>query len=237
MDLKIIYEDANILVIDKPSGIVVFPERPGKEKTLIDYLLEKFPSLKNVGESPRYGIVHRLDKGTSGILLVAKNNESLRLLQKEFQERMVQKEYLALVVGDLKPKKGTIKTLIGRDPKNGKRQKAFALTAPEVKKKGIREAITEYKVVKKIKDYTLVTANPKTGRKHQIRCHFLYLGHPIAGDKLYNFRRQPGPENLTRHFLHASYLKIRLPDGKEKEFKSELPKDLKKVLEKLKVQS
>lgn len=239
MNLKIIYEDENILVVDKPASIVVFPEGSTKEKTLIDYLLEKSPVLKNVGKSPRYGIVHRLDKETSGILLVAKNNESLRFLQKEFKESKVLKKYLLLVVGDLKPNKGKIETLIGRSPKNRKKQKAFSLTSPEAKRKGLRKAITEYKVLERFstrdrKYYTLIEVNPKTGRKHQIRCHFSSLGYPAAGDKLYSFKGQPEPESLKRHFLHASSLKIRLLDGKEKEFKSDLPEDLKEVLGKLK---
>ncbi|MCH8741401.1 RluA family pseudouridine synthase [Patescibacteria group bacterium] len=254
MDIKIIYEDKNILVIDKPTGIVVFPAAPegeppaqGKvhqrrrqrreklitEKTVIDLLLKEFPYIKTVGESPRYGIVHRLDKETSGILLVAKNGESLKFLQKEFKERKVLKVYLLLITGYLMPSQGKIETLLGRAPKNQKKQKAFSFNAPEAKKKGLRKAITEYRTLEKFKEYTLIEAIPKTGRKHQIRCHFSYLGHPIAGDKLYGFKGQQKPKNLRRHFLHASRLKIISPDGVEKEFKSKLSEDLEKVLKKL----
>jgi len=231
MEFNVLYEDENVLVIEKPAGIIVFPEKPTTKKTLIDSLLEKFPYLKNIGQSPRYGIVHRLDKDTSGILLVAKNNGSLNFFQKQFQERKVTKKYLALVVGIIKENQGKIKTLIGRSPMNRQKQKVYLPFEPG--SIGKRKAITEYMVLKKFENYILVEATPKTGRKHQIRAHFSYLGHPIAGDKIYGFKNQPCPKGLKRQFLHASYLKIKLPGGKEKEFKSDLPEDLKKILENL----
>jgi len=226
---KILYENDDLLVIEKPAGIIVFSEKETSEKTLIDYLLEKFPYLKNVGKPPRYGIVHRLDKDTSGILLVAKNENTLFYLQKQFKERKVIKKYLVLVVGVLKENQGRIETLIGRSPKNRQKQRIFLPFEPHSIRK--RKAITEYKVPQRFQNYTLVEAIPKTGRKHQIRAHFSYLGHPILGDKIYSFKNQPVPGGLKRHFLHASYLKIKLPNGKEKEFKSDLPEDLKEVLE------
>lgn len=241
MIVKIIYEDENLLVIDKPAGIIVFSERKVKDKVIIDFLLGKFAYLKNVGSFPRYGIVHRLDKETSGILLVAKNNKILQFLQKEFKERRVKKTYLALVIGHLKLKQGKIETLIGRDPGNWKKQKAFSLNSPEAKKEGLREATTEYKIISQFCQnkgshikLTLVEVDLKTGRKHQIRCHFSYIGHPVAGDKLYGFKNHSCPENLKRHFLHASCLKIKLPEGEKKAFKSNLPDDLKNIIEKLK---
>jgi len=231
MELKVIYEDDDLLVIDKPAGITVFLENKITEKTLIEHLLEKYPDLKNVGKSPRYGIVHRLDKNTSGILLIAKNSEVLNFLQKQFKERKIIKKYLSLVVGDIKANRGKIETLINRSPKNRKKQKVYLPLEPD--SKGKRKAITEYRILKRFKNYTLVEVISKTGRKHQIRCHFAYLGHPIAGDKLYGFKNQPCPRNLKRQFLHANYLKLRLPDGQEKEFKLNLPKDLEKVLKKI----
>lgn len=251
MKLKVIYEDKNVLVIDKPAGIIVFPEGKIKEKALIDYLLEKFPDLKNVGEVPRYGIVHRLDKDTSGILLVAKDNKTLNFLQKQFKERKVNKKYLALVVGNIKTNQGKIETLIGRALKNRKKQRVYLSYEPKAKGKKLRKAVTEYKVLKRFsasaksyggstkasgegeKKYTLIEAIPKTGRKHQIRCHLAHLYYPIAGDKVYGFKNQPIPKGLNRQFLHANYLKIRLPEGQKKEFKLELPKDLLKILENL----
>jgi len=284
MKVKVIYENDDVLVVDKPAGIVVFPPASAKasagkeEKTLIDLLLEKHPALKNVGEKPRYGIVHRLDKDTSGILLTAKNNKSLIFLQKQFSsfarhlasyggstkafgegrkdktlEKRLKKRYIALVVGKVKNNQGVIETLIGRALKDRKKQKVYLPAEPG--SEGKREAVTGYKVMERftqlnnfakgeiaakqhltgLRDYTLLEISPKTGRKHQIRCHFSYLGHPIAGDKVYSFKNQPCPKGLNRQFLHASYLKIKLPDGKKKEFKSKLPKDLEICLQKLKL--
>lgn len=211
MEIKTIYEDEDILVVDKPAGIVT-----------ID-LIEKYPNLKKV---------HRLDKDTSGLLLMVKNEKSLIFLQKQFKNRRVEKGYIALVAGNIKNNKGRIETLIGRAPKNKKRQKAYLPAEPGAK--GKREAITEYKVAERFKDYTLIEVSPKTGRKHQIRCHFSYLGHPIAGDKMYGFKNQPCPEGLNRQFLHANYIRIKLPTGKFKELSSPLPKDLKLCLDNLK---
>ncbi len=230
MDTKIIYEDNDVLVVDKPAGIVVFPEGQTKENTLIDVLVEKYPELKNAGDQPRYGIVHRLDKDTSGILLVAKTAEALIFLQKQFINREVEKKYVCLVEGIIKEDKGEIKTLIGRSPGDKRKQKAYPLNETG---HGKREAITEYKVLEKFENYTLLEVQIKTGRRHQIRCHFSYLQHPIAGDKLYAFKNSKIPEGLTRQFLHAQKLKIQLPNGKIQEFVSELPGELKKILNSL----
>lgn len=231
MEFKVIYEDENILVIDKPAGVTVFPEGKIKERTLIDYVLEKYPNLKAAGTTPRYGIVHRLDKNTSGILLIAKDNKTLAFLQSQFKERLVTKKYIALLAGELKEGDGIIKTLIGRSPQNRKKQKIYLPFEPG--SQGKKEAITKYKILKKYKDHTLVEATPKTGRKHQIRAHFAYLHHPIAGDKLYGFKNQTQPKKLERQFLHASYLKIKLLNNQETEFKSDLPEDLKNVIKNL----
>jgi len=203
MNLKIIYQDNDLLVIDKPAGI----NSDDFEKR-----------------------VHRLDKDTSGILLVAKSSKALDFFQKQFKNRTVIKKYLALVCGNTISKAGKIETLIGRSLKDRKKQKVYLLNEPDAKRKGLRKAITEYRVSERFKDYTLIEAEPKTGRKHQIRCHLAYLGYPIAGDKIYGFKNQPIPKGLKRQFLHASYLKIKMPDGKIKEFKSQLPEDLKKIL-------
>lgn len=199
--MKTIYEDENVQVLDKPAGIDV----------------------DSIGRR-----VHRLDKDTSGVLLVAKNDEALEFLQKQFQERKVEKKYLALVVGNLKNDGGLIKTLLGRSPKDRRKQKVFLPQEPGAE--GKREAVTKYKVLERFKDYTLIEAKPRTGRKHQIRAHLAYLGHPIAGDKMYGFKNQLCPKGLKRQFLHSGYLKIKLPNGETREFKSELPKDLKQCL-------
>ena len=213
--MKIIYEDENIQVFDKPAGI-------------------------NADDIPMR--VHRLDKDTSGVLVVAKNEKTLEFLQKQFKERKVEKKYIALVVGHLKDKEGTIETLLGRSPRDRRKQKVFSPHEPGVEKI-YRKAITKYRVLKKLsarggsalggKNYDLIEVEPETGRKHQIRAHVAYLGHPILGDKLYGFKNQPSPKGLNRQFLHAAYLKIKLPNGEIKEFKSNLPDDLAICLQKL----
>lgn len=233
MKFNVLYGDDDVFVVDKPAGVVVFPEGEVDvdKKTLIGRLVEKYPELKNAGKPPRYGVVHRLDKETSGIILVAKNSKALDFFQKQFKNGTVEKKYLALVVGELKSVQGSIETLIGREGRGRRKQKVYLPYEPRAK--GKRKAITRYKILEKFKNYTLVEARPKTGRKHQLRCHFAYLGHPIAGDKLYGFKNQACPEGLKRQFLHANYIKIKMPDGKEKEFRSELSEDLKKVIGKL----
>ena len=219
MEFKILYEDNDLLAIDKPAGIIAddIPKR-----------------------------VHRLDKDTSGILLVAKNDKALEFLQKQFsaaaksyggpaeafgeggKERKVEKKYIALVVGHLKTDGGKIETLLSRSPGDRRKQKAYLPGEPN--SQGKRKAITEYKVLQRFENYDLIEVEPRTGRKHQIRTHLAYFSHPIAGDKLYGFKGQICPKGLKRHFLHASYLKIKLPNGKIKIFKSNLPEDLKKAL-------
>ena len=230
-EIKILYEDDSLLVVDKPAGIVVFPEGNTKEKTLIDLLLDRYPYLKNSGEKPRYGIAHRLDRDTSGILLVAKNDKIFSFLKEQFKKRSVEKKYLALIIGHLSKKEGIIETLIGRSQKNRKKQSVYLPNEP--KSEGKRKAITFYKLLKSFDNYDLVEAKPKTGRKHQIRTHFAYIGHPIAGDRIYAFKNQPLLRGLNRQFLHASYLKIKLLNGKIKEFSSSLPKNLKETLDSL----
>ncbi len=217
MEQKIIYQDENVLVLDKPAGV----NSDDFEKR-----------------------VHRLDKDTSGVLLIAKNDKALEFLQEQFKERRAEKKYIALVVGHFKNEEGLIETLLNRAPGDRRKQKVFLPNEPGVEKIH-RNAITKYRVLQRFsaqgetsplrggENYDLIEVEPKTGRKHQIRAHFSYLGHPIAGDKLYGFKNQPTPKGLTRQFLHASYLKIKLPDGKEKEFQSEIPEELKTVINNL----
>jgi len=208
-----IFENENLIVLNKPAGTEV--------KNFAKQVAQKFTQLKKL---KRYGLVHRLDKDTSGILLIAKNKESLDHLQQQFKERSVTKKYLALVAGELDYEKN-IKTLIGRDFNNRRKQKAYLPHSPEAQHEGLRKAETKIKPVKLFEKYTLVEAMPKTGRKHQIRCHLAFAGHPIAGDELYGFKDQPCPEDLNRQFLHAHYLKIKTLNN-TKEFKSGLPSDL-----------
>ncbi len=219
--LNIAYEDDEVLVIDKPAGISVHPGAGGQGGTLANALLAQYPSLEKVGESGRPGIVHRLDKNTSGLMIVAKSEGALKSLARQFKSRDVVKRYSALVKSKVKPDEGLINAPLGRNPKNRKR---MALVA------GGREAVTSYKVKRHLNDYTLLEVTPKTGRTHQIRVHMASVGHPIVGDAVYG-SKHPG---LDRHFLHASYLKFRLPkDSKHIELESRLPSDLQMVLDNL----
>lgn len=222
---RIIYKDEDIILIDKPAGLVVHPSRTSKSKTLVNGLLAYCSKIKNVGEDPlRPGIVHRLDKDTSGLMVVAKNNRAFQYLKKQFKSREVEKRYTALVVGQLQMANGVIEKSIARS-KHDPKKMTTAITG--------RIAKTSYKVIKRFKNYTLVEVMPKTGRMHQIRVHFKSIRHPLAGEKVYGFKRQPCPPKLKRHFLHAYYLKFRLPNGIMKEFRLELPRELKRVLNNL----
>jgi len=227
MKVPVIYENNDVIITNKPAGLLVHPTKRREEDTLIDWLINKYPEIKNVGEDKsRPGIVHRLDRDTSGLIVIAKNKKIFSWLKNQFKNRLVKKRYLALVVGKLKDKKGIITKSISRSRKKGGHQ----TTAPIGKQK---EAITRYKVLKEFQNYSLLEVSPKTGRMHQIRVHLASIGHPIAGDKKYKFKRQPCPKNLERQFLHAAYLKFKLPDGEIKEFNSKLPEELKKILDEL----
>lgn len=228
MKINLIYQDENILVIDKPAGINVHPANPKQKDALTNILLKQFPEIKNVGDDPlRPGIVHRLDKDTSGLLIVARNNSAFDFIKQQFQDRIIEKKYLALVFGHVKDKKGTITKSISASKKDHRKRSALL----DEKSK---PAWTEYQVREYFDGYTLLEAYPKTGRTHQIRIHLASIGHPIAGDKQYQFKRQTPPSDLNRQFLHAFYLKFQLPSGKMIEFRSELPDDLREVLNKLK---
>jgi 23S rRNA pseudouridine1911/1915/1917 synthase len=216
MNIPIIYEDDNIIVIDKPAGILVHPVL-NEKNTLLDFLKIKYPDAQ---------LVHRLDKDTSGLMVVAKNQKTYERLKSQFLNREIHKKYLALVCGILKDKKGIIAKSISKSRKRGGSQ----TIAPIGKR---REAITRYEVIKEFKNYSLLEVSPETGRTHQIRVHLASIGHPIAGDEKYKFKRQPILGGLNHQFLHASYLQFKMPDGNIKEFHSELPEDLNKLLENL----
>ncbi len=229
--LKIVYEDKDVFALEKPAGLMVHPIRPEQNDTLVNGLIAYYPEIKNVGDPStssgqinlRPGIVHRLDKDTSGLMIVAKNNPAFEYLKKQFADRKVVKKYLALVHGRVKDKKGTITKAISLSKKD--RRKRSALLDDKAKK-----AWTEYRVIKRFKDYTLLKVRIKTGRTHQIRVHLASIGHPVAGDQQYKFKRQPELAGLKRQFLHAAYLKLKLPNGKLIELKSKLPEDLERVL-------
>ncbi|MBI2916416.1 MAG: RluA family pseudouridine synthase [Chloroflexi bacterium] len=222
--LSIVYEDTDIIVVDKPAGLVVHPAPGHRERTLVNALLAHCPDLAGIKGTIRPGIVHRLDKDTSGLLVVAKNDAAQQSLSRQIAQRAILKGYLALVVGRLSPERGSVVAPIGRHPRDRKRM----AVVPEG-----REAVTRYQVVRYYRDSTLVDVRPVTGRTHQIRVHMAYLGYPVAGDPIYGrgvARRLEAP----RLFLHAYLLGLRLPsDGRWVEFRAELPAELKGVLERL----
>jgi len=246
--LNIIYENNDVIVIDKPAGLTVHPRQTksgapiDKElnNTLVSALLAYYPPLANVGDPStssgqviRPGIVHRLDKDTSGVMIVAKNQKSFDWLKKQFKERRVEKKYIALISGCPKEDQGALKTYLTRSATEPSKQKVISRTDKIIPRENEREAITEYKVTQKFKDFCLIEASPKTGRLHQIRVQFAWLGHPVAGDTKYGRKNTPAPLGLKRQFLHATELETTLPDGQKKLFLSLLPQDLKSVLERL----
>ncbi len=222
--LDIVYEDPDILVVNKPAGMVVHPGFGHAGGTLVNAVLAHCPDLAGVGGELRPGIVHRLDKDTSGLIVVAKGDAALRDLQAQFQGREVQKAYLALVEGHVSPATGLIDAPIGRDPRARKKM--------AVVPRGGREAQTEYRALEFYDAHTLVEAHPLTGRTHQIRIHMAFIGHPIVGDPVYGFRKQRA--QAPRLFLHAARLGFRLPStGEWREFQAPLPDDLAAVLARL----
>jgi len=222
--LNMIYEDNDVLVIDKPAGLTVHPSDTQKNGTLVNGLIAYYPLLKNVGDDAlRPGIVHRLDKDTSGLMIVAKNNQAFTFLKNQFKNKQVEKKYLALVVGKPKELSGVIKTFITRSKSDPTKQKVSASPTD-------REAITDYKTIREFKNFTLLEAQPKTGRMHQIRVHLAYIGCPVAGDQKYGRKNQIVLPELKRQFLHAASLKVTLPNERKRTFFSPLPSDLKRVL-------
>jgi len=218
MPLNILYEDDDLLVIDKPAGLTTHPAPGHPSHTLLNAILSHFPHLAEIGDSLRPGIVHRLDKDTSGVMLVAKNSRAQDNLIEQFRTRSITKTYLVLVRGHLTPERGVIEAPIGRDPRNRKRMAVVS--------KG-REARTEYQVMKYLGDYTLLEVKPETGRTHQIRVHFAAIGYSVVGDAVYGVKSP----HLSRQFVHASRLGFKLPStGEYMEFESELPTDLERAL-------
>ena len=216
--LNIVYEDDDFLVVDKPAGLVVHPAPGHPSHTLINAVLSHFPNLADVSDSLRPGVVHRLDKDTSGVMLVAKNKTAQLNLSDQFKAHSVVKTYLVLVKGQLTPEQGVIEAPMGRDPRNRKRMAVVA--------EG-REARTEYRVIKYIGNYTLLEVMPETGRTHQIRVHLAAIGYPVVGDKVYGVKSP----YLSRQFMHASRLGFKHPStGEYVEFTSELPQDLEQAL-------
>ena len=223
--LDIIFENEDLLVVNKPAGMVVHPSAGHASGTLVNAVLGYDSDLEGIGGEERPGVVHRLDKETSGLILLAKNERAHRWLQDQFRLRRVEKTYLALVHGKPPTPSGRVEAHIGRDPRHRKR---MAITSTS---KG-REAISEYKTRESFKNHTLLEFHPLTGRTHQIRIHCAFLKCPIVGDEVYG-RKNAGLQ-LRRHFLHAYRLEIVLPGEKEpRNFEAPLPDELEQVLNQL----
>ena len=221
--VKILYEDADLLVIDKPAGLTVHPAPGHFSHTLVNAVLSHLNEIEDEGDITRPGIVHRLDKDTSGVMLVAKNNVALANLADQFKARTVKKTYITLVKGILRPDKGVIDAPIGRD--SGDRKK-MAVTGES---RG-RAARTNYRVIRYVGKNSLLEIMPETGRTHQIRVHLAAIGYPVFGDITYGKKSA----FLNRQFLHAHKIGFNLPaTGKWVEFESPLPEDLEQVLQEL----
>ena len=217
-----VYEDPDLLVVDKPAGLTVMPAPGHLDDTLANALLSRYPGLDGIGGTLRAGIVHRLDKDTSGLIVVARNEDILAALQRQFKQHRITKVYQALVRGEVPRPEAVIEAPIGRHPRDRKRM-AVVDTG--------RDASTAYRVVARYEGYTLVEVRPVTGRTHQVRVHMASIGHPLAGDATYG---RPIP-TLRRHFLHAQTLGFEHPSsGKRVELTSDLPPELRDFLDTLK---
>jgi len=220
--LNIVFENEDLIVVDKPAGMVVHPSAGHLQGTLVHAALAHAPEVEGVGGIKRPGIVHRLDKATSGLILLAKNDRTHIWLQNQFRDRQVSKTYIALVDGAPPTPTGKIDAAIGRDTGQRKR---MAVTMPH---KG-REAVTKYRTLERFDRHTLLEVQPQTGRTHQIRVHLSFLDSPVAGDTVYGRRHSTIP--ITRHFLHAKKLGIVIPgDASPRIFETPLPDELEELL-------
>ncbi|HOZ53638.1 MAG TPA: RNA pseudouridine synthase [bacterium] len=256
-EIQIIENNENYLIINKPAGLIVHGGNSIKEPTLTDWLIEKYPELKNVGEDPvRPAIVHRLDKEASGLMIIPKNNEAFEYFKEKFKTRKIEKEYIALVFGSLdkdqdiidfpikRSSKGhkmacipkTNKNIDGQEDLDEEKISNRALGNVRALEKS-RQAITEYSIIKRLINYTLIKVKIKTGRTHQIRVHFSAYGHPLVGDKLYGNKKtriKNSKINLNRIFLMSSHLGFIDQSGEKKEYFIDLSPDLQEALTKLK---
>jgi len=223
--LDIVFENEDLLVVNKPAGMVVHPSAGHNKGTLVHAVLAHAPDIAGVGGELRPGVVHRLDKQTSGLILLAKNDAAHHWLQNQFQSRQVEKVYIALVDGAPPTPRGRVEAAIGRDRKI---RKIMAVQPPA---KG-RPSISEYRAIESFNKHTLLEVHPITGRTHQIRVHLAFIGCPVVGDTVYGRRHPSLP--LNRHFLHAARLALRLPgDAQLSEFEAPMPSELTKILDQL----
>ncbi|MFA6285012.1 MAG: RNA pseudouridine synthase [Parcubacteria group bacterium] len=220
---KIIFQNKDLIAVDKPAGLSVHPGVNTSERTLVDFLLEKFPEIENVGDDPRVrpGIVHRLDKDTSGVMVVARNQKAFEYLKDLFKNRKIEKKYLAVVHGKLKEKEGRVEGEMGRSKKDFRKQ---ALVRGKISVRKERYSLTFYKVKKEFEKCSLLEVSPKTGRMHQIRVHLHSIGHPIVGDKKYTFKEFKNID-APRMFLHAASISFIGPNKEKYFFESKPPEE------------
>jgi 23S rRNA pseudouridine1911/1915/1917 synthase len=251
MNIEVLFENNHLLVINKPSGLVVHSDGKTDEPTVVDWILEHYPDIQGVGEDmnigdliiSRPGIVHRIDRDTSGCLVIAKTQESFEHIKQQFKDRKVQKTYQALVYGNIKKDSGEITEPIGKSKKD------FRMKMAGRGARGtLRDALTEFAVLKRLEDatsvdkqgqtlkYTLVELKPKTGRTHQLRVHLKYINHPIVSDSLYKGKRDQAL-GLERTALHAQRIELTDIDGTQVVASAELAGDIKKALEVLQEQA
>jgi len=230
---EIVYEDSEFIVVNKPAGLITHQKNiEDKQPSVVDWVILNYPEQKNIGEPfiasgtkvPRAGIVHRLDKETSGLLLIAKSDKSFYYFKDLFQTKRIKKHYLALIHGKPKEPKGTISSPLGRI--------GLKRTTKIIGKKLIDEknAETDYKTIKDYQKYTLLELSPKTGRTHQLRVHLNSIGHPITGDQVYGYQKLANPTGLNRLFLHAYKLEFATPSNNALCIEADLPEELQNVL-------
>lgn len=224
--LDIIFENDDFLIINKPAGLLVHPAEGQEDPTLVGQLINHLPDIKKVGEdSLRPGIVHRLDKKVSGLMVIAKNQKTFDNLKQQFKNHKIKKEYLALVKGKLKKLEGIINFPIGRSKEGG-----FVARPKEGEGK---TALTKYELIKNKKNYSLLKIRTITGRTHQIRLHLKAIGYPVVGDKLYKNKKEKEKIQLDRLFLHSALLGFFDKEKKWHEFTSNLPSNLEEILKSL----
>lgn len=234
-EISILFEDENVLVIDKPAGLLVHDVESSSLPTVVHWLSAYYPSVRGVGEDPsRPGIVHRLDRDTSGVMIIAKNNPTHQYLKRQFQSRKVQKTYRTIVYGTVKDDRGLIDRPIGKGQGD-----VLTRTAGAGARGTLRDALTYYTVLARFVGFTYLELYPKTGRTHQIRVHLKSIGHPIVCDPLYA-RGKTCPPELGRQALHALALEVDLPDlkaglpgGKHQRFEAPMPADFARMLDRM----
>lgn len=229
-DIHVLHEDSDIIAVNKPAGLAVHKDGNTEEYTLADWVLETHPEIKGVGEPQptthnpqptieRPGIVHRLDRDTSGVLVLAKHQEAFEHLKKQFQNREVEKRYKAVVYGQVKNESGVVDRPIGRSARDPRKK-----SAQRGAKGNMREAVTEYNVLARGREYTLLEVRPKTGRTHQIRVHLKAINHPVLCDKLYAPKRECAL-GMERQALHAASISFIAPNGERLTIEAPGPPD------------